>query len=73
MLGPTAASENKMPGTTATTLMLIAVIGHYFCSYFSSIFDPTSFHIPYPTFLLYAYLGYVYLRLCFMLFTLTNR
>ena len=25
------------------------VIGHYFCLYFSSIFNPTSFHIPYPT------------------------
>ena len=25
------------------------VIGCYFCSYFSSIFNPTSLHIPYPT------------------------
>ena len=25
------------------------VIGHYFCTYFLSIFDPTSLHIPYPT------------------------
>ena len=37
------------------------VIGHYFCSYFSSIFDPTSLHIPYPTpFLPYVYLEYVH-------------
>ena len=26
------------------------VIGHYFCSCFSSIFDPTSLHIHYPSF-----------------------
>ena len=45
------------------------VIGHYFCSYFSSIFDPTSLHIPYPTFLHHVYLCYVY---PFMSFTLTN-
>ena len=37
---------------------------------FSSIFDPTSLHIPYPTFLLYAYLCYVY---PLMHFTLTNK
>ena len=30
---------------------VVGVIGHYFYMYFSSIFDPTSFHIPYPTFL----------------------
>ena len=38
---------------------LLLVIGHYFCSYFSSIFNPTSLHIPYPTFPLYAYFCYV--------------
>ena len=46
------------------------VIGHYFCSYFLSIFDPTSLHIPYPTFPPYVYPCYVY---SLMLFTLTNR
>ena len=30
--------------------LLHSVIRHYFCSYFSSIFNPTSLHIPYPTF-----------------------
>ena len=38
-----------------TLLLILCVIGHYFfCSYFLSIFDPTSLHIPYPTFLLYV-------------------
>ena len=36
----------------------LAVIGHYFCSYFSSIFDPTSLHIPYPAFPPYVYFPY---------------
>ena len=49
------------------------VIRHYFCSYFSSISDPTSLHIPYPTFLLYAYLGYVHPLMPFMPYTLTNK
>ena len=49
------------------------VIGHYFCSYFSSISDPISLHIPYPTFLLYAYLGYVHPLMPFMPYTLTNK
>ena len=51
-------------------LLLVCVIGRYFCSYFSSIFDPTSLHIPYPTFLPHVYLSYIY---PFMSFTLTNR
>ena len=38
---------------------LLLVIGHYFCSYFSSIFNPTSLHIPYPTFPPYGHLCYV--------------
>ena len=49
---------------------LAPVIGHYFCSYFSSIFNPTSLHIPYPTFFPHVYPCYVY---PLMLFTLTNR
>ena len=45
----------------------VYVIGHYFCLYFSSIFDPTSFHIPYPTpFLPYAYLDYVHFSYAFI-------
>ena len=32
-----------------TGIVELFVIGHYFCTYFSSIFDPTSLHIPYPT------------------------
>ena len=36
------------------------VIGHYFYLYFLSIFEPSSLHVPYPTFLLYAHLSYVY-------------
>ena len=41
-----------------------------FAPIFLSIFNPTSLHIPYPTFLPYAYLSYVS---PFMPFTLTNR
>ena len=45
-----------------TLLLMLCVIRHYFfCSYFLSIFDPTSLHIPYPIFLPYVYLGYVFL------------
>ena len=46
------------------TYTKVLVIGHYFCSYFSSISDPTSLHIPYPTFLPYDYLCYVLFSLC---------
>ena len=49
---------------------LLLVIGHYFCSYFSSIFNPTSLHIPYPTFPPYGHLCYVPFSMSFML---TNR
>ena len=48
----------------------LLVIGHYFCLYFLSIFDPTSLHIPYTTFFLYVYLCYA---LPLMSFMLTNR
>ena len=41
-------------------ILMCDVIGRYFYSYFLSIFDPTSLHIPYPTFLPHAYLYYVY-------------
>ena len=50
--------------------VLPSVIGRYFCSHFLSIFDPTSLHPPYPTFLPYVYLCYVY---PLMPFKLTNR
>ena len=43
------------------------VIRRYFSSYFLSIFDPTSLHIPYPIpFLPYVYLEYVHLFYAFM-------
>ena len=38
------------PYSTHLKTMLKTVIGHYFHSYFLSIFDPTSLHIPYPSF-----------------------
>ena len=41
-------------------ILKIFVIRRYFCSYFLSIFDPTSPHILYPAFLLHAYPCYVY-------------
>ena len=40
---------------------------------FLSIFNPTSLHIPYPTFLLYAYPDYVHPFMPLMPFTLTNK
>ena len=46
------------------------VIGHYFHKYFLSIFDPSSLHIPYPTFLPYVHPSYV---LPFYAFMLTNK
>ena len=71
ILAPYSGSHQTCSGTLPHNQdVLLIVIGHYFCSYFSSIFNPTSLHIPYPTFLLYAYLCYV---LSFMLFMLTNR
>ena len=45
------------------------VIGHYFHSYFLSIFDPTSLHIPYSLFSLMLTLVMFFL---FYAFTLTN-
>ena len=52
---------------------ILIVIGHYFCLYFLSIFNPTSLHIPYPTFLLHVYLCYVYLLMPFMLMNKMTR
>ena len=56
------------------------VIGHYFYSYFLSIFNPTSLHIPYPTFPPYAYPCCVFLLHTYphhtffsYAFTFTNR
>ena len=59
------------PGNGSETVVgwFSIVIGHYFCLYFLSIFDPTSFHIPYPTFLPYVYPCYDF---PFYTFTLTN-
>ena len=45
------------------TTQVVHVIRRYFYSYFSSIFDPTSLHIPYPTFLPYAFLV-MFIPLC---------
>ena len=41
---PNLCSPGSTPPRSPQT-----VIRHYFCSYFLSIFDPTSLHIPYPT------------------------
>ena len=41
--------------------ILQVVIRHYFCLYFSSIFNPTSLHIPYPISLPYVHPCYVFL------------
>ena len=41
--------------------MVEIVIGHYFYSYFLPIFNPTSLHIPYPTFM---FIFVMFLSLC---------
>ena len=43
--------------------MMVGVIRHYFHSYFSSIFDPTSLHILYLTYLHHVYL-FMFFFLC---------
>ena len=37
---------NSTGSSITNTLRMVCVIGHYFHTHFSSIFDPTSFHIP---------------------------
>ena len=39
-------SDPENNAALCTEELEACVIGHYFCSYFSSIFDPTSLHIP---------------------------
>ena len=50
------------------------VIRRYFCSYFFlSIFNPTSFHIPYLTPFPLMTIPVMFLPLCYMPFTLTTK
>ena len=71
----TAAMES-LPSSEVRIWHLSAVIRHYFCSYFSSIFDPTSLHFLYPTFLpscLPLLCLFLFLFLCFHAHEQTTR
>ena len=60
--------QNTIAGLEETV-----VIGHYFCSYFSSIFNPTSLHIPYPTPFSLMSISAMFTSYMLYAFMLTNR